>query len=213
MVMSSLSDHDSAVKIFNASVRHSESMTADLPFSGFPGGPSGASIMGGIAKLGEMGANSSPNSVQKSWRHCSRRGTHGLASTSRAQVSRIMSLQRGIHRGSVLVEARQTSQRQRLCMPTIAAWHAASWFENSFDPVQSFPRSAKLQRVMRKVYRAKCAAIESGKLDTHEASLVVFHGGYRRSWCYACYCEKAREASAGSRNKLSKLPGSRPYRL
>ena len=51
-------------------------------------------------------------------------------------------------------------------MPTVAAWHAASWFENSFNPIESFPRVAKLQHMMGEAYRAKCAAIESDNV-TH----------------------------------------------
>ena len=51
-------------------------------------------------------------------------------------------------------------------MPTVAAWHAASWFENSFNPMESFPRVAKLQHMMGEAYRAKYAAIESDNV-TH----------------------------------------------
>ncbi|OLP84351.1 hypothetical protein AK812_SmicGene34770 [Symbiodinium microadriaticum] len=91
-----------------------------------------------------------------------------------AQVCRIESLQRGIYQGSVLVEARQTSQQQRLFMPTVAAWHAASWFENSFNPIESFPRVAKLRHMMGEAYRAKRAAIEGSNETIMKQAAAYF---------------------------------------
>eukprot|EP00439_Symbiodinium_sp_Y106_P010745 s9237_g1.t1 len=95
---------------------------------------SGGSIMGCIAKLGDMGVNlprqfraDELEALLETW------DARACPYQQLAQVSRIKSLQRGIYQGSV-VEARQTSQQQRLFMPTVAAWHAASWFENSFNP-------------------------------------------------------------------------------
>ena len=141
-------------------------LTAELNKTRFKG-PSGGSIMGCIAKLGDMGVNLPPQfradeleALLETW------DSRACPYQQLAQVSRIKSLQRGIYQGSVLVEARQTSQQQRLFMPTVAAWHAASWFENSFNPMESFPRVAKLQHMMGEAYRAKCAAIESDNV-TH----------------------------------------------
>ncbi|CAE7453351.1 unnamed protein product [Symbiodinium sp. CCMP2592] len=141
-------------------------LTAELNKARFKG-PSGGSIMGCIAKLGDMGVNLPPQfradeleALLETW------DSRACPYQQLARVSRIKSLQRGIYQGSVLVEARQTSQQQRLFMPTVAAWHAASWFENSFNPVESFPRVAKLQHMMGEAYRAKCKAIESDN-ETH----------------------------------------------
>ena len=149
-------------------------LTAELNKTRFKG-PSGGSIMGCIARLGDMGVNLPPQfradeleALLETW------DSRACPYQQLAQVCRIESLQRGIYQGSVLVEARQTSQQQRLFMPTVAAWHAASWFENSFNPIESFPRVAKLRHMMGEAYRAKRAAIEGSNETIMKQAAAYF---------------------------------------
>ncbi|CAE7380099.1 unnamed protein product [Symbiodinium sp. CCMP2592] len=125
-------------------------------------GLSSGSVTGSIAKIGEMGTNLPPGfrapeleAVLQSW------DSVDCPFRQLGQVTSIMSLQEGIYEGRVLVEARHFSEQQLLFMPTVAAWHAAIWFETSFHLVQSFPRSHKLWHMMGKAYRTKREAIES----------------------------------------------------
>ena len=74
----------------------------------------------------------------------------------------------------MLVEARQTSEQHTLFMPTVAAWHAACWFETSFHLSQSFPRSQKLWHRMGEAYRAKREAIESGNFTPVKQAAAYF---------------------------------------
>ncbi|CAE7904553.1 unnamed protein product, partial [Symbiodinium sp. KB8] len=131
-----------------------------------PDGLSSGSVIGSIAKLGELGMDMSLpprfkaeelEALLQSWESVD------CPFQQLSQVIGIMSLRPGMYRGSVLVEPRsfETPQQQTKYLPTVAAWHAASWFETSLHLVQSFPRSQKLWHMMGKAYRAKRAAIES----------------------------------------------------
>ena len=121
-----------------------EKLTAHLRSSD---GLSSGSVIGSIVKLGDLGmeTNLPPRfradeleALLQSW------DSVDCPFRQLGQVTSIMSLQEGIYEGRVLVEARQFSEQQTLFMPTVAAWHAAIWFETSFHLVQALPRSDKL---------------------------------------------------------------------
>ena len=144
-----------------------------------PDGLSSGSVIGSIAKLGELGMDMSLpprfkaeelEALLQSWESVD------CPFQQLSQVIGIMSLRPGMYRGSVLVEPRsfETPQQQTKYLPTVAAWHAASWFETSLHLVQSFPRSQKLWHMMGKAYRAKRAAIESRNKTSMKQAAAYF---------------------------------------
>eukprot|EP00439_Symbiodinium_sp_Y106_P067874 s2232_g11.t1 len=151
-----------------------EYLTAHLRNSN---GLSGGSVSGAIAEIGEMGTNLPPRfkaeeleALLQSWESVD------CPFQQLSQVIGIMSLRPGMYRGSVLVEPRrlETPQQQTKFLPTVAAWHAASWFETSFHLPQSFPRSQKLWHMMGAAYRAKREAIESGNRTLMKQAAAYF---------------------------------------